>query len=104
MPQVVRKYLSRRNAGLLTQILHLSPDITSVKRFAAFGYKEYACCDSLFNRIPKQFLLQSLDNEHLSCLTLKGNYRLTSPDSLNRYKFQFTDTNARSADGLYRKG
>ena len=104
MSEVMWEHLFRRNTGLLTQFLHLPPYITAVKRFAVFGYKQYAGSNSLFHRIPKQLLLQSLDNKYFSCLALTGNNCLTSPDSLHRNTLQLTDANARPADCLHHKG
>ena len=100
MSEVMRKYLPRRNAGLFTQTLHFSPNITTVKRFTAFGHENYSGVYFLFCSISKQFFSQGTDNKYFSCLALTGNNCLTSPDSLHRNTLQLTDANARPADCL----
>lgn len=83
--------------------MHLSPNITSIKRFAASGYKQYTACNTLLHCISKQPLLQSFNNKYLSRFSLASNNCLPSSDSLNHYALQFTNSDICPEDCLNHK-
>ena len=58
MPQIVRKYLPRWNPGLLTQFLHLSPDLTSFQTLSTPCNEDLSRPDLLLLGIVHQFFTQ----------------------------------------------
>ena len=100
LAQIVWKHLAGLDPGLFAQSLHLRPNIASIQRLSASGDKNRAGTDAVFLCECQQQTAQLSRQQNGSGLTLTANGNLAAADALNGEKPQFTDPDARSADGF----
>ena len=101
MPEIVREHFVSFDPSVFTQGFHLCPDLLSLQPGPVFRQENLTSLDPVFDGVFAEFPAKLSRNKDRPQLAFHGNPGSPFFDRVGGDVWDFTDTDARGADGFH---